>query len=272
MLFLDDDDVLRPAALEVLTRALAGSPGAVAAIGARATISSDGQRTNVRHAKRGQTRHIWPEVLLLWFSAWFSVPGQILFRVSALRAVDGWRRELIVGEDWELQLRLSRLGPTVLVPDVVFEWRLHGGQWRPRDTEVVEDRNRRRFVDGLSGRERELGARVLRARELLVLAEEHHTRREFGRSFLLTAGAARTVPVFLVSPLTGHAFRRLLAASLVGAVIGRRGFVALRHAKRLGQRALGRELPEYRAIPHVGTSGSLSASSSSPPRGSVVDT
>ena len=248
VLFLDDDDRLLPSALEQLASALRRAPRAVAAIGARIEFDEEGNRRRLPHARRPSVRAIWPDVLAAWQPGWFLVTGQCLFRVGALRTIGGWNEELVVGEDQEIQLRLSRLGPSALVSAPTLEHRLHGGQWRPRDTAVVEEGFRRGFVAGLEGAEHELASRLLVAGERLRSADEAYAARNFLRALALYAGGARSAPPLLVSPLLRRSLVRVLARAAIGAIVGRRAAGTLRAASRTARRLRGRTEPERRMV------------------------
>ncbi|MGF1634998.1 MAG: glycosyltransferase family 2 protein [Phycisphaerae bacterium] len=54
-------------------------------------------------------------------------PGQTLIRRDALRRVGGFDRHVWGSDDWDLYLRLARLGPVCYVPHVALRYRLHEG-------------------------------------------------------------------------------------------------------------------------------------------------
>lgn len=160
VMFLDDDDLLRVDALGRLASAIANHPDAVAAAGATEYFDADGRRLRSTHPRRVLKRNVWCEsVFGLVLHA-----GRVLLRTSSVRETGGFAPDLIVGEDRDLWLRLSRLGPMVFVPEVVLDHRMHAGQWRPRDVGETEEALTRRHLSSVEPARRALGERVLQAK------------------------------------------------------------------------------------------------------------
>ena len=219
VLFLDDDDLLRPRALEVLCQQLQRHPEAIAAVGTRIYFDENGRKAKFRLCHWGKQRVIWPEALLGW------VPGQgeSLIRRETFLAIGGWAEGLSVGEDHHVWLRLGRCGPIRFVPDVVCEIRLHTGQTPlPGDVREIEMRFRREFVDALPGSEKKRGLRLLSAKESLLCANREASD---GRYWKALAGLLRTIwtaPELLRSPIAlaalGASGRRWLMRAISGRV------------------------------------------------------
>ncbi|MCW2582464.1 MAG: glycosyltransferase family 2 protein [Klenkia sp.] len=158
--FLDADDLLLPDALDRLVDALEDQPAAVGAYGLAELVDEHGRtdgacrhgaRQRDRRALRG--RRLVPvgarEPLTFNEAAVVSPvwpPAVALFRRSALDAVGGFDRGLVQLEDWDLYLRLLRLGDVLALDEQVAWYRTHGGQATGRVGENVyfSDQVRRR--------------------------------------------------------------------------------------------------------------------------------
>jgi glycosyltransferase involved in cell wall biosynthesis len=229
VLFLDDDDRLAPAAIETLVRAMARRPGAAFAAGARVLFDEGGHVVRVPHPRIGFARHnVWRDVLL----GWVSVPGQTMFRTTALREVGGWEERLVVGEDQELLLRVGIAGACVISPTVVLENRVHSGQWRPADTARTEEDFRRDFVRRLTGARRELGERLLLARGFLERASEAYAGQRFLDTARSLARGVRVTPQILWSPLVGPRLLALWLRAVAGMALGGKLFRLARALRR----------------------------------------
>jgi hypothetical protein len=98
-MFLDDDDLLWPEALEVLKGALAKHRNAVAAVGARCDwfVEEDYKRRDI-HPRFTRRRWIFDELLF----GWSAVSGQNLFRTALVRDAGGYDGSVIPCEDRDL--------------------------------------------------------------------------------------------------------------------------------------------------------------------------
>jgi glycosyltransferase involved in cell wall biosynthesis len=238
VLFLDDDDRLRPRALERLVRGLSRHPEAVEAIGARSEFDELGHSRRAHHVRIRVIRPVWPDML----AGWFAVPGQCLFRTEALRAVGGWSERIAGPEDQELQLRLSAAGPAVFIAGTVLEYRRHPGQWRPYDAAEVEDEIHEQFVNHLPREDRERGARLRRAHEAIgVEASVAQSQGRYGDALRGCAKAVHVAPSVLRSPLTGPPLLQLMGKAAIGSLLGSRFAPRARGALRASRRALKRE-------------------------------
>lgn len=245
ILFLDDDDRLMPHALQRLVHALERSPGAVAAAGGRVVFDGLGHRLRTTHSLIPfLRRRPWRDVLI----GWVSIQGATLLRTRVQQAVGGWSERLAVAEDQELLLRVGLEGALAVVPSVVLENRAHDGQWRPRDTAVIEEEFRREFVDRLVGPDRQLGERLLRARVLLKQATDDYQKGKFLMAAGLILGAVREEPPVLLSPLTGPGTLALWLKAVAGLMAGRRVFARAKSLRRVVRRARGCEIATSVAI------------------------
>lgn len=220
VLFLDDDDRLRPRALEILAEALCADESAVAAVGARCYRPAHGRGWRVWHPPLRLKRNAWLDLL---FSAWSISQGQALIRRELCVASGGFRPDLAFGEDHELWMRLGRLGPIVCVPDVVLEYRSSiAAPTRPADERealAAFDRAREEYVAKLSAAERCVARRVLEAhyafrRSLAAQADQDHRA-----ALRYLFDAVRAAPFLLRSPLSGPPLARSSVRALALAAL-----------------------------------------------------
>jgi peptidoglycan/xylan/chitin deacetylase (PgdA/CDA1 family) len=119
VLFLDADDLLRPSALALLGAELDREPQAVGAHCGWARLAPDGRTTGELEAT--QTGDLFAR---LAFQCVFPIHA-CLTRTELVRAVGGFDCELVTCEDWDLWLRLARLGrPFAAVPEVLALYRM----------------------------------------------------------------------------------------------------------------------------------------------------
>lgn len=219
VMFLDDDDLLRPGALHRLVGALRRAP---AAIGAGGTYVTFGALAPGDPIHRKQVINRVPVTLAPWREELWGFnfpPGTAVWRTDAVRAVGGWDEALRRCEDLDVNLRLLRR-PVRVVPDAVLSYRQHAGQiddetrryeWR-LDTEVRE-----RFVRALPDRERASGERILRSRPLFREAHGRYVAGDFRAAAPAFVAAFRAAPELLRSPILGPWMAGLLAKSLLAA-------------------------------------------------------
>lgn len=213
VLFLDDDDHLFPNALRALCLALDEHPEAIAAVGGCVVFDARGDRRPEPHPKRRVVRDIWPDVAL----GWLPVGGRILWRAEAVRSAGGWREDLNVSEDQELELRSAPLGPWVIDPASVLHYRSHPGQRRP--TADAAQRSAAHIEAAIRANSERAGMspdRVIRAWALMWSAEQAFAS---GRNPAALTGYARAV-ASLPSGVSSPLIRRQLLHR-VRAVAGR---------------------------------------------------
>ncbi|HVC00472.1 MAG TPA: glycosyltransferase [Candidatus Dormibacteraeota bacterium] len=233
VLFLDNDDLLFPGALSRLLEALQSHPGAIAAVGARLDFNLGSQR-RVRHPLRGYVRNTWLDAMLGW------VPqcGQVLLRRTAVAQAGGWKDDYIPAEDHDLWVRLSPLGPVVLIPQIVLGYRIH-----PQQTSKVFVRSRtialrRSCLSECSGEERVRGERTVLAWRHNWIAARAFRRRRFRDACRHCWLAVRQAPWLLESPLCRGEITDLGFKSLVGMAFGEPTIRGLRRCKRILASAL----------------------------------
>lgn len=222
VLFLDDDDLLADHALARHLAGLANWPAAIASIGGYVMFDADGHEEIVRIVRRPALRNLWQEFLF----GWMATAGHSLFRRSSLMSVNGWNESYSFGEDHELWLRLSRLGPVVLVPDVLLRFRVHAGQVRPPQSRRLLTELRERVAADLEGKVRARAAKVLKARELEAVAADCFERTQSGRALYYYLRIFALAPGLFFSPLT----RTRLAVPALKCLCGNAG---VRAARRL---------------------------------------
>jgi glycosyltransferase involved in cell wall biosynthesis len=148
LMFLDHDDILLPRSLARLSQALISGSGASAAHGEATVIDADGNPIEavdpnalglVRRrlsddrslVSAAGTRTIELEsgeattFAALVYTSCITSPGQVLIRSSAIRQIGGFDPATAPSDDWDLYLRLSRLGPLAYLPEPVLGWRKH---------------------------------------------------------------------------------------------------------------------------------------------------
>jgi hypothetical protein len=207
VLFLDDDDRLRPTALRLLSTALERASGAAAAFGAKEVFDDAGHHKRIPHPRVRLVRPVWEDVM----AGWMFVSGQVLLRTDAVRAAGGWDEDLTVAEDQDLWLRVPGRRPAVLVPTIVLEQRT-----RPEGAVGAD--------------EIESALRIAVVRELQSRAagrafEEEH----FAEAAGALVRAARAAPSLLASPIWGP---QLLLSTAKGAAVAALPGPAGRWARR----------------------------------------
>lgn len=216
VMFLDDDDLLEPRALSILARALDKNPDAVAAAGARLDWFVD-QKWVRRdsHPRFARTREMFDAFVF----GWSAISGQNLYRADAVREVGGYDSDISYVEDRDLWLKISRLGPVVLRPEVVMKYRIPRVQDRPADIAEIRERMMQRAIERIPERDRP-GARAIRQSSGIIQQAEDHLKRS--EPLLAARCAARAfglAPGVLSSRLVGGwVLRRLGRAA--GHVIG----------------------------------------------------
>lgn len=136
LIFLDQDDVWEPEALETLLAALAASPQAVAAHARLRRIDEEGRDAPDPYPVYRRVGWFagkaveWPvdkpttfEVLALGNVIY--TPGQILIRREVLEAAGAFDKAVEPADDWDLWLRLSSRGEICFVDKVILGWRQH---------------------------------------------------------------------------------------------------------------------------------------------------
>ena len=138
VMFFDSDDVLEPDALEILIQALEKDHDAVAAHGLLRAVGSEGKPLAIdgayiwpgrRRGVRGHRLKLWPVSAPTTFAVLAyanCIPTcAIIMRRAKLEMAGGFEPNVKAAEDWDVWLRLSRLGHIAFENKVVFARRLH---------------------------------------------------------------------------------------------------------------------------------------------------
>jgi glycosyltransferase involved in cell wall biosynthesis len=223
VMFLDDDDRLRPQALAYLLVPLRRDPRAVAAVGARVKFREGVYATRINHPVALSRRLIWPslrttrkviwrELLAGW--GWSAVSGQTLYRTEMVRRAGGYPPHVVVVEDRVLWLNISRLGPVLVLPSVVLDYREHEGQWRPANLLELRRSVFTDFIAGLPRDEQRRARRVRKSGDLLQRADDEYARANYKAALKCYLKSCLVAPSLFFSPLTAPPIIRGVAASL----------------------------------------------------------
>jgi glycosyltransferase involved in cell wall biosynthesis len=123
LLFLDDDDLLEPTALERLEAALVATPDAVLAYCRTRLIAEEGTVLEDLWPKQDAEGDVWD----LLVQENFICMGAALVRRAALVAENGWLTTMRRNEDWDLWLRLAEKGTFARVREPLFSYRIRAG-------------------------------------------------------------------------------------------------------------------------------------------------
>jgi glycosyltransferase involved in cell wall biosynthesis len=139
--FLDHDDIWMPRTLELLIRALKALPSASASHGTAAKIDEQGQRCHgdiesVPARRMGildGRLQTWPlerptEFANLAVEDCVVSMGSGLMRRTALERVGPFDTRAERAEDYDMWVRLSRIGPIAFINSDVLGYRMHDGQ------------------------------------------------------------------------------------------------------------------------------------------------
>lgn len=228
VLFLDDDDLLPEDALGLHLQALRRYPEAIASIGSHEVFDVHGARKRERVVHRLTLRHIWYDVLF----GFAPVSGQTLYRTACLRQVGGWDETYAIAEDHQLNLRIMRLGPAVLLPDIVLRYRVHENQWRPINTWKLTMDIRKRAIKRLPLAEKPRARAIYSARKLLKSAILHSREGEPFKAIAVFWQIFRTAPEMLRSPVMRPVLLREFGKCFLG---GEAGFQRMLRLLRIPQ-------------------------------------
>jgi glycosyltransferase involved in cell wall biosynthesis len=200
VMFLDDDDLLEPRALSVLSRALDRNPQAIASAGARLDWFVDEKWVRRdSHPRIAQTRDMFEALVF----GWSAISGQNLYRTEAVREVGGYDNDISYTEDRDLWLKVARLGFVALVPETVMRYRIPRVQDRPPDIADIRERTVQRAIDRIPEAERPAARRIRQSSGFIHQAEDHLRRSEPLLAARCAARAYSLAPRLLLSPLVG---------------------------------------------------------------------
>ncbi|MEO5742185.1 MAG: glycosyltransferase family A protein, partial [Vicinamibacterales bacterium] len=114
IMFLDDDDLLRPETLARLSDALRAHPEALAATGACRLYTENIGSLKVYRSPHAHTGTIWRELLF----GWWANSGQNLYRTAIIRAIGGYDPRFFNAHDRKVWLDVAGRGPVCVLPFV----------------------------------------------------------------------------------------------------------------------------------------------------------
>ena len=217
VMFLDHDDHLEPDALEHLHEALHRPVAASAAYGFARRVDDGGSHLTPRlEEAAGYERHalsvsraprpMSPEEpdgfdnLVGWSS--ILTPGQALIRADHLARAGPFDPLTVPSDDWDLWIRLSRLGPLSRALRFTVNKREHGANESKssRAMRVAEPRLRRKLAADptLTPEQRRLArlGHAYSCRQRLLWAREHVGRGRYASAGLATLQALRCAAVY----------------------------------------------------------------------------
>lgn len=215
VMFLDDDDRLRPNGLTDLVKPLSSDSKIVAAVGARWKFKEGVYATKIEHPRIGFKRVIWPELL----AGWSSISGQNLYRTAVVRKVGGYKPDFIPCEDRQLWLRVARLGKVAIIPSIVLDYRAHQKQWRPENIIEVRENVFQECINNLPTQEQYRGKQIRESANCSQKAEDEYRKGNYKEALSCYIKACQAAPELVVSPLTGLPLVRGVAKSLVRSLL-----------------------------------------------------
>ena len=218
LIYLDDDDLLLPDAVETMLRAYLATSDACFVAGARWLFDDDGHRTRFRHPRFRMRKGVRDAIL----AGFTLVPGQVLFDADLLRDIGGWSDIRPSGTDRDMFLRLTVRGKPLLIPHPVLDYRVHPGQ-RSRSSGAGPDRPfLQEFAAALPAKERERARRHLSVWREAIVAESDFRDGHYGSALRHSFAASRAAPDLALSRLMAPALAWRLFKSLVAALLGSR--------------------------------------------------
>ena len=199
IMFLDDDDLLRPEALDRLSDALMAHPECVAATAACRLYTENVGSLKVYHPPRAYVGVIWRELLF----GWWANSGQMMFRTEVIRAIGGYDPHYFNTQDRKLWLHVAIRGPVCVLPFVAMEYRQHARQISKYDGIPAQRRQVwNEFIAALSA---PLQREARGIRQAADLVQEAVESRAAGRNLAALQQQLRAclaAPALLRSPIT----------------------------------------------------------------------
>ncbi|MCL4806237.1 MAG: glycosyltransferase [Thermoanaerobaculia bacterium] len=205
-LAVDADDVIEPAYVEKLLRAMEGAPESAGVFGTQHYFGESRLRP-----EGGRWPTEAPEPAERYFKS--PAPGSgTLLRSEAVRAVPGWRAELSgLYEDWEFALQLLDAGWRIdWIPDAVYRYRRHAGalleSWSLEKTAHVHSLLLGLHLPGIAAT---VGVREFLSRKIVPVALGSLRAGRIGLAAGLLGRALRAAPLDTLSLTTGYYVDRL---------------------------------------------------------------
>jgi GT2 family glycosyltransferase len=208
VMFLDDDDLLKPRALVTLAGALDKHPEAIASAGARLDwfVHEKWVRRD-SHPRFARKRDMFDALVF----GWSAISGQNLYRTDAVRKVGGYDNDISYTEDRDLWLKISRLGPVVLRPEAVMTYRIPRVQDRPPDIAEIRERTVQRAIDRIPENDQPAARKIRQSSGFIHEAEDQLRRSELLPAIRNAFRAYALAPRLLLTPLVGGWVLRRLA-------------------------------------------------------------
>lgn len=206
LIMLDHDDVWEIDALSVLHEAVLACPDAVAAHGRPRFIDGDGNPAVGVTGETSEPERIgivngrlipWPPespttFAVMAYGNCIITPGQVLIRRSVLAAVGPLDPSCRPADDWDLWLRLTRLGDIAFVNQIILRYRVHSNNVS-RQRHVMDEAGwavRRKVIRAPENTPEQrqmarLGSRICYRQACirrLKWAGEHLAKRELGQA------------------------------------------------------------------------------------------
>lgn len=238
VLFLDDDDVLRPEALRLLVDALEATPDAVFACGTRVLFDRRGQTLRYPWPRRRLRRGVRDGLL----AGFHIVPSQTMFRSELLRKLGGWRTDIVpAGCDRELLLRHTKHGRPILIPQIVVDYRIHHRQHSNTTTLSTDRPYLREFTESLPSAENKRAVACLAAWHHRIEAETRFQSGDHIASLRLSLKAAASAPFLLLSSLSARQLVWSIVRAATALVLGPRVAPGMTRLKARLRVALNRD-------------------------------
>lgn len=211
IMFLDDDDLLKPGALRILCGALSSRPQSVAAIGRREDwFTAEGYRRKDIHPPFPVCREILNDLI----GGWSAVPSQTLFRTEVARKVGGYDGSVLPCDDRDFLQKVAMLGLISFRPEVVVTYRITPQQWRPPDIRRLRETVARRAVRTLPKNTRRSALATRRLLGFLDEAEDRFARGSTPEGMRFCGMALLAAPCARLSLLLVLGYARRLAGRL----------------------------------------------------------
>jgi glycosyltransferase involved in cell wall biosynthesis len=139
VIFIDSDDLWEPDTLDVLVNVLRSRPDYVSAYGLVRSVDMDGEfipddtllnwmreRRGYRNGELVRLEPTEPTTFAeMVVESWLVTPGTHLIRRHVYEQVGGFDSRAVPADDWDMAIRISRLGPIGFVDQPVLRWRRH---------------------------------------------------------------------------------------------------------------------------------------------------
>jgi glycosyltransferase involved in cell wall biosynthesis len=123
--FLDSDDCFRKGGLEAMHQLIVDYPDAVGVYGDVRYFDENSEEVDFSSKYEKEKGPVVTNINTIMQGNLIDTPGAIVFRSSKLIVSGLFDRNIYVGEDWELYVRIARLGDFVHCNRPVLDYRVH---------------------------------------------------------------------------------------------------------------------------------------------------